>query len=193
MAQSFATSRPYLSTRPVRTVAIDVDSVLADVMHIWVQEYNKRRGTNISKSDIIRWDIPTVLPITPEEVHEHFSYVWKHRWKEIPPTEPDIGMLTKKLNVRGLRVSIITKRERPTVPFVAEWLDYHDVYADELIFIYDGVPKADYPFDVLIDDAPVNLVDIAGPKSGILFDQPWNEDFEWSPRVKSLSEALELL
>ena len=179
--------------RPVRTIAIDVDSVLADVMLIWVQEYNKRHKTAISKKDIVRWDIPTILPLTPEQVYEHFSYVWKHRWREIPPTEPDIGSLTKELNVRGFRVSIITKRERPTVPFVAQWLDMHDIYSDDLIFVYDAMPKADYPFDVLIDDAPINLIDVAAPKSAILFNQPWNATFDWPVRVNSLGEAMKLL
>ena len=39
------------------------------------------------------------------------------------------------------------------------------------MFIYDATSKADYPFDILIDDAPKNLVDIVSPKSGILFNQ----------------------
>ena len=180
-------------SKTVRTIAIDVDSVLADVMLTWVQEYNSRNGTTISKSDIVKWDIPTVLPLSPEQVYEYFTYIWKHRWQDIPPTEPNIGAATRKLNRKGVRVSIITKRERPTVPYVAQWLDYHNIYTDELVFIYDAIPKAVYPFDVLIDDAPRNLIDITAPKSAILFDQPWNSDFNWPVRVKTLSEAIELL
>ena len=182
-----------LLANKVRTIALDVDSVLADVMLTWVDEYNRRNGTTVSKSDIIRWDIPTVLPLSSEQVYEHFTYIWKHRWQDIPPTEPKIGAATRKLNAKGFRVSIITKRERPTVPYVARWLDYHNVFADELVFIYDAVPKANYPFDVLIDDAPKNLTDITAPKSAILFDQPWNTTFEWPVRVKSLTEAIALL
>lgn len=176
-------------SKAVKTVAIDVDSVLADVMLIWTDEYSKRSKTNITKSEIVNWDIPTVLPITPDQVYNYFSYIWKHRWREIPPTEPKIGSVIKKIHRKGYRISIITKRERPTVPYVAMWLDLHDVYIDELIFIYDAIPKANYPFDVLIDDAPKNLIDIAAPKAGILFNQPWNRNFDWSIRVNSLSEA----
>jgi 5'(3')-deoxyribonucleotidase len=61
------------------------------------------------------------------------------------------------------------------------------------MFIYDATSKADYPFDILIDDAPKNLVDIVSPKSGILFNQPWNKSFDWSVRVNSLSEAEKIL
>ena len=180
-------------TKAVRTVAIDVDSVLADVMFIWADEYSKRSKTRVTKKEIISWDIPTVLSITPDLVNRYFSYVWKYRWREIPPTEPDIGEVTKRIHRKGYRISIITKRERPTAPYVAMWLDLHRVYADELLFVYDAVPKASYPFDVLIDDAPKNLVGIVAPKSAMLFSQPWNMDFDWPVRVNSLSEAEKLL
>jgi 5'(3')-deoxyribonucleotidase len=180
-------------TEAVRTVAIDVDSVLADVMLVWSDEYSKKNGKSVSKKDIIAWDIPTILPITPDQVYEYFSHVWKFRWREIPPTEPNIGEVTKRIHRKGYRISILTKRERPTAAYVARWLDLHKIYADELLFIYDAVPKANYPFDVLIDDAPKNLVDVIPPKSAILFNQPWNKDFEWPVRVNSLSEAEQLL
>jgi 5'(3')-deoxyribonucleotidase len=180
-------------TEAVRTVAIDVDSVLADVMLVWADEYSSRNGKRITKQDIVRWDIPTVLPITPDQVYQYFSHVWKNRWQEIPPTEPRIGDVTNRIHRKGYRISIITKRERPTVPYVAMWLDMHKIYADELLFIYDAVPKGSYPFDVLIDDAPKNLVDVMAPKSAILFNQPWNRDFDWPVRVNTLSEAEKLL
>lgn len=177
----------------VKTVGIDVDSVLADVMLVWVDEYNKRQNARITKQDITKWDIPSILPVSPDQVYQYFSHVWKERWQEIPPTEPAIGQITEKLHKKGYRISVITKRERPTVAYVAKWLDYHNVYTDDLLFIYDAVPKASYPFDVLIDDAPVNIVDIVAPKYAILFNQPWNKDFHWPVRVDKLSEAERLL
>jgi uncharacterized protein len=180
-------------TEASKTVAIDVDSVLADVMIVWIDEYNKGSKNQVTKKDIACWDIPTVFPITSDEVYRYFSHVWKYRWREIPPTEPHIGEVTESIHRKGYRISIITKRERPTAPFVAMWLDLHQIYADELLFIYDVIPKANYPFDVLIDDAPKNLVDIVEPKKGILFNQPWNKDFDWPVRVNSLSEAEKLL
>jgi 5'(3')-deoxyribonucleotidase len=180
-------------TEAVRTVAIDVDSVLADVMLIWTDEYNKRNKAHVTKKEIANWDITTILPITPHQVYRYFTYVWKHRWRAIPPTEPKIGEVTKRIHRKGYRISILTKRERPTAPYVSKWLDSNHIYADELLFIYDAVPKANYPFDILIDDAPKNLVDVISPKSAILFNQPWNKNFNWPVRVDSLSEAEKLL
>ena len=176
-----------------RTVAIDVDSVLADVILIWTKEYNKRKNARITKREIILWDIPKVLPVSQNEIYQLFSYVWKYRWKEIPPTEPQIGEITKRIHRKGYRISILTKRERPTVAYVAKWLDFHDIYSDDLLFVYDSTPKAEYPFDILIDDAPKNLIDVIPPKSAILFNQPWNRDFDWPVRVNSLSDAEKML
>ena len=176
-----------------RTIAIDVDSVLADVISIWTKEYNKRKHARITKREIILWDITKILPISPDDIYRLFSYIWKYRWKEIPPTEPQIGEITRKIHCKGYRISILTKRERPTVAYVAKWLDFHDIYSDDLLFVYDATPKAEYPFDILIDDAPKNLLDIAPPKSAILFNQPWNRDFDWPVRVTSLSDAEKML
>jgi uncharacterized protein len=176
-----------------RTVAIDVDSVLADVILVWTKEYNKRRHARITKREIIVWDIPKILPVSQNEIYQLFSYIWKYRWKEIPPTEPQIGEITKRIHRKGYRISILTKRERPTVAYVAKWLDFHDIYSDDLLFVYDSTPKAEYPFDILIDDAPKNLIDVTPPKSAILFNQPWNRDFDWPVRVNSLSDAEKML
>ena len=179
--------------KAVKTIAIDVDSVLADVMLIWADEYSKRNKVRVTKKEILRWDISTVLPITPDRIYRYFNHVWKYRWREIPPTEPDIGDVIERMRRKGYRISIITKRERPTAPYVAMWLDRHRIHADELLFVYDSVSKANYPFDVLIDDAPVNFADIIAPKSAILFNQPWNMDFDWPNRINMLSEAEKLL
>ena|SRR6187200_513249 len=176
-----------------KTVALDVDSVLADVMLVWTNEYNKRKHSKITKNEITVWDIPEVLPISVNEIYRIFHDVWKYRWREIPPTEPQIGEIARRIHCKGYRISILTKRERSTVAYVAKWLDLHDIYSDDLMFIYDATPKADYPFDILIDDAPKNLVDIISPKSGILFNQPWNKSFDWSVRINSLSEAEKIL
>ena len=176
-----------------KTFAIDFDSVLADTMIIWTEEYNKLKHTNITKSQITAWDIDKVLSLSPEEVSRMFNYVWRNRWHDIPPSEPRLDEITKRIHRRGYRISILTKRERPSVTYVAKWLDYYDIYSDDLVFIYDNTPKAGYPFDIIIDDAPINLVDITPPKVGILFNQPWNKDFNWPLRVNTLREVEQIM
>jgi hypothetical protein len=176
-----------------KTLSIDFDSVLADTMIAWTKEYNKLKNTNITKSEITYWNIGMILPLSADEISTMFNYVWQHCWRNIPPSEPGQSEIIKRIRRRGYRISILTKRERPTIAYVTKWLDYHDIYSDDLIFIYDNRPKAEYPFDILIDDAPSNLVEITPPKVGILFNQPWNKDFNWPLRVNSLREVEQIM
>jgi uncharacterized protein len=176
-----------------KTFALDFDSVLADTMVIWVKEYNERHHTNITKNDISEWDISKILPIPPDEIAELFNYVWEYHWKEIPPCEPNQNNTIKNIHECGFRISILTRRERPTVSYVANWLDHHNIFSDDLIFVYDAMPKSEYPFDFILDDSPTNLIDITAPKIGILFEQPWNKDFQWPLRIKTLQDVTSII
>ena len=176
-----------------KTFALDFDSVLADTMVIWVKEYNERHHANITKNDIYAWDISKILPIPPAEISELFNYVWENRWEEIPPCEPNQNNTIEYIHESGYRISILTRRERPTVPYVASWLDHHNIFSDDLIFVYDAMPKSEYPFDFILDDSPTNLIDITAPKIGILFEQPWNKDFQWPLRIKTLQDVTSII
>ena len=46
-----------------KTIALDLDSVLADVMQIWIEEYNSIFKTNVKKQDIFEWHIDNILPL----------------------------------------------------------------------------------------------------------------------------------
>ena len=146
-----------------KILAIDFDSVLADTMIPWLEEYNKRNSTSVTKNDITQWDISKALQISMNEISRIFEYLWKYRWQDIPPTEPNLSITTREIHKRGYRISVLTKRYRSSVVYVAEWLDIHDIYCDELIFIFDGTSKVKYPFNILIDDAPINLIDVSLP------------------------------
>ncbi|HET8856561.1 MAG TPA: hypothetical protein VFM28_03440 [Nitrososphaeraceae archaeon] len=175
-----------------KTVAIDLDSVLADVLITWINEYNRLKNANIAKEDIIVWDIHTILPITEAESESLFSFIWKYRWKDIPTTQKDIGKIIERLKSENYRTSIITKRERKTIPYVYNWLEANGIHCDELICVFDSTPKSIYPFDILIDDAPQNIIDIKLPKKGILFNQPWNKNFDWPLRINLLSDIFHI-
>ena len=118
-----------------KTIALDLDSVLADVMYTWLEEYNLIYNTSIIKQDIVEWHLHNILPLSEKCIHDLFTYVWTHRWKDIPPTSTDISIVTNLLQKAGYRISIITKRERPTMSFVSHWLDLHNIYFND-IFLF---------------------------------------------------------
>lgn len=170
-----------------KTIAFDLDSVLADVMITWIREFNKKYNLNITKRDITVWDIHTILPITEIESHNLFSYVWKHKWEKIPPTTENIPDILSDLKVEN-RISIITRREKDTIPYVYEWLKRNGIEYDDLLFIFDDFQKSMYPFQIIIDDNPSNLIDVKFPKVAILYNQPWNNNFKWPKRIDSLND-----
>ncbi|MBA3750273.1 MAG: hypothetical protein H0X03_05165 [Nitrosopumilus sp.] len=176
-----------------KTIALDLDSVLADVMYIWLEEYNIKFNTAIKKQDISGWHLHNILPISEKDIHNLFINVWKNRWKDIPPTSNDISMVTNLIQKSGFRVSIITKRDRATMSFVANWLDLYNIYFNDIVFIFDNTSKACYPFFLLVDDSPINAVEILYPKRIIIFDQPWNKNLINFPRISKLNEIFNFI
>jgi 5'(3')-deoxyribonucleotidase len=176
-----------------KTIALDLDSVLADVMQVWLEEYNAMFQTNFTKGDISDWHIYNILPISKEEISNLFITVWKNRWQDIPPTSNDIAKVTDQLIDRGFRVSIITKRERVTMPFVSYWLDLYKVSFSDIVFIFDDVSKNHFPFFLLVDDSPINAKEILSPKKIIIFDQPWNRSLVSYDRIYKLNQLVSLL
>ena len=176
-----------------RKLAIDLDSVLADTMVVWAEEFNKRNNSSITKDNIVSWDISETLEISIDEVSDIFTYIWNKRWQDIPSTEPFIGNIVSKLHSKGFRISILTKRYRSSVSNVIKWLDLHKIHCDDLLFVYDDTPKTYYPFDILVDDAPINFNELLYPRMGILFNQPWNKNFSWPLRINALSEVMDII
>jgi 5'(3')-deoxyribonucleotidase len=176
-----------------KTIALDLDSVLADVMQIWLEEYNNIFHTAFKKDDISDWHIYNVLPISKEEISNLFVTVWKNRWQDIPPTSNDIAEVTSQLIDQGFRISIITKRERITMPFVSYWLDLYKISFSDIVFIFDDASKNRFPFFLLVDDSPMNAREILSPKKIIIFDQPWNRSLVSYIRIDKLSQLINLL
>lgn len=174
-------------------IAFDLDSVLADVIVTWIDEYNKRNDTRYKKENITEWQIPSVIPITENKCKMLFTFVWTKRWKEIPPTEEGISSILSKIENKGYKIMLITKREKNTIEYVLKWLRLHEISFDSISFIHDKISKQVYPFDILIDDYPMNLIDIKRPRKGILFSQPWNYKFNWKYRINKLSELEEII
>ena len=176
-----------------RTIALDLDSVLADVMLIWLEEYNLKFNTAIKKQDLSQWHLHNILPLPEKYIQDLFTHVWKNRWKDIPPTNNDLSIVTNLLQKAGFRISIITKRDRATMSFVAQWLDLHSICFNDLIFIFDNASKTCYPFFLLVDDSPINAVEVLYPRRIVVFDQPWNKILVNYPRIRKLNELFYLI
>ncbi|MGA8844389.1 MAG: hypothetical protein WB511_12460, partial [Nitrososphaeraceae archaeon] len=63
-----------------KTIAIDMDSVIADTMLVWIQEYNRLKNSSLTKTDIYSWDLSSTLNISIDQVSDLFTNVWSDRW-----------------------------------------------------------------------------------------------------------------
>ncbi len=166
-------------------IALDVDGVLADVIHSWLS-YNNKVRTAILKSDISEWDFWKRYDINKFDFYEELSMCWKS-WKDIPPTESNISHASKELSRLGT-VDIVTAREDSTHNDVKNWLKMHNVTYKNYVGVAEGTEKAKLDYDVFIDDSPLNAESmLAQEKSVILYSQPWNLDFP-DPRAKRIYE-----
>ncbi|VVC05430.1 5' nucleotidase, deoxy (Pyrimidine), cytosolic type C protein (NT5C) [uncultured archaeon] len=166
-------------------IALDVDGVLADVIHAWLSYNNGKRST-MSKSDISEWDFWKKYDINKFDFYAELSMCWKS-WKTIPPTESDISYASKELSKVGT-VDIVTAREDSTHEDVKSWLKMHNVIYKNYVGVKEGSEKAKLDYDVFIDDSPINAQHmLATGKPVIIYNQPWNLDF-YDTRAKRINE-----
>jgi len=176
-------------------IALDVDSVLADVIISWNKNYNKQYNKILNKSEINSWDFWKKLELNSKQFNEIFTLTW-NQWKDIPPTEKNLSDKVKRLNEFGI-VDIVTGRSLNTVLNVKKWLDWQNIKYTNFIRVSSNSLKGNLPYDIFIDDSPYNVVNaVEFDKYSILYNQPWNQQVKLNEkifRVNNLNEAIEII
>lgn len=179
-----------------KTIAVDLDDVLAANAEAFVAYSNERWGTNLHVDDFTEhwgelWQIEHDEVIRRAEEYHTSGAVKKYR--HFPEAKP----VLKKL-AENYRLILVTSRRRLIKKDTRDWIDrYFPGLFDDLIFagFYDdttntnpyGQTKADiisfHSADFLIDDQPKHC--IASARAGIpalLFgDYAWNRDINELP------------
>ncbi len=175
-------------------IALDVDGVLADIISVWLDQYNKSRKKSITSEDIVRWDFWKELGFDKYKFYEELSSCWS-RWMEVPPMEQDIASAVEKLHSAGT-VHIVTARDASSTKYVKQWLEHNGIKYNDYVPVLRGRDKADLDYDIFIDDSPHNVVGIASKgKNALLYDQPWNRSVNDPKivRIKKLEEAVSVI
>jgi hypothetical protein len=164
-------------------IGLDVDGVLADVIHAWL-DYNNKMRKPILKEEISEWDFWKRHEIDKYDFYKELSSCWK-TWEKIPSTEENLSTSTSILSHVG-EVDIVTAREESTHTYVKNWLSYQKIIYKNYVGILEGPEKTKLDYDIFIDDSPINAKSMldAG-KSVILYTQPWNLRFD-DPRAKRI-------
>lgn len=175
-------------------IALDVDGVLADIIVVWIQEYNKKHGKSISKETIKDWDFWKELGVDKYDFYFQLSNCWS-KWQAVPTMEQGIANAVEKLHSIGT-VDIVTARDKPSTPYVLKWLEHNRIKYNDYVAVPDGRDKANLDYDMFIDDSPHNALRIASKgRKVLLYDQPWNKSVNNTRvvRIKKLGEAIDVI
>jgi len=173
-------------------LALDFDSVLSDTMVNWVQKFNKRKDTSLTKNDVISWTFWNDFDISIDEAFDIFAEVWSD-WKNLPPTEHNLQDKVMKLT-KICSIDVVTAVQKNYLQYIKKWLNDKGIIYEN--FVSSDSTKANLDYDVFIDDSP----SIAQKSSQIgkiclLYDQPWNRKVTGKNiiRIKNLNDAYEFI
>lgn len=139
----------------------------------WIAMLNERYGTSVTPEDVHGWDISLAFPtLTKEQV---FGALHDDElWRRITPIPGSVEVL-QKLYDEGHQLYMVTASSYHTCKTKVERLLELFPFLDWEHIIF-ACNKQMVRGDVLIDDAPHNLV--GGEYAKILFDRPHNRSFD---------------
>lgn len=165
-------------------VAIDVDSVLADILPLWVKRYNEAANDTLEVEKIVTWDMNDY--VKPEWRGRLSSLLGLDFYDSVPPIAnalEGVEILRKHYDV-----IFVTACSTGTYDQKHRWLRTHGFlkHRNEYVAAFDKTLVDAY---ILIDDAPHNLMPWArmGLRA-VIFDQPYNRMLE-GLRLKGWNEV----
>ena len=175
------------------TVACDIDGVVADLHRSWLDAYEKDYNHHIESEEITAWAIHKF--VKPECGGRIYTYLTAELYKSVLPI---LGALEGIQELReNHRVVFVTSAPTGTGDAKYHWLcengflpKSRDAYGDgrvhpDFITCHD---KSLIRADILIDDRAENIQDFLG--HGILFDAPYNQDYQTGFRAKTWDDVV---
>ncbi len=164
-------------------LGIDVDGTLVDTMSKWLDLYRKEFNVEVSKEDLILYDLSKIFPfVTKEKMREYFEKAFENI--------DDIQLLISQKQINELNK---LKRKYDIYIITSSWgdinkikilLDQHGIFYDALIYVPNSEEKYKY-CDILIDDKAQNVKNmLKHNKIGILYKQPWSK-MSFGERLKA--------
>jgi len=170
-------------------IAVDVDGVILAMIPKVCEIYNERFNTNYTKEDVRQWEFFKDWNISEESMYKIFNQVYENS-QSLSLIDENAPQVLKKLYNKYV-VDLVTARDLRFESNLIEKLNSLNIkkgtYYENLIHVeakpYDS--KLTLNYDIIIDDNP-NLVKVIGKymnKKLLLYDQPWNQNFQNKERV----------
>lgn len=170
-------------------IGIDIDGVLTDIQR-FVADYGSKFCYENDIDYVVKedeYDEEKALGLT-EEQDEKFWNTYLEFYAKKYPARDFASEVVKKLKQKH-EIYIVTARNEEGLPpetygtmkqMVKKWLEDHEIEHDKLIFTTGS--KLPYclenEIDIMIEDAPYNVVDIASKIPVLCFDNPYNKNIE---------------
>ena len=164
-------------------IALDVESVLANIHKSWINHYNKE----FTISDITDWDFISLKRWneTLESFLDETDYLWiNNPIDSIPPIIPNLKEATNHLKP----FDIVTSRR--TLGGIIEWVEHYGLEYRAIVYIPDG--KADLDYCMYVDDNPNLAKKLKSNQFLWLISQPYNQEVEESPQIRRINSILDV-
>lgn len=174
-------------------ILVDLDNVLINTGEAWVAEINRRHGTSVDYEDVTKWEIEYLFPsLTHDEVYAPLTD--GSAWDYVTPVD-GAQEYVQKLIDDGHKLYIATSSSLNTIG--KKWREvikkYFPMIPHNNIIVAHNKQMIDA--DILIDDAPFNIV--GGRYYGILFDAPHNRKYSihnnFMERAKNWCEVYKII
>ena len=163
-------------------IAFDVDDVLASLVPVWLEAYNKDYNDNLTFDQITAWDITQF--VKPECGKKIYDYLEASLYDKVQPLTNSFCAVQKAREIG--RVIFVTSCIPSHMGRKFCWLNDHgfDVGRDDYFECSD---KSLIFADALIDDNPENLEVFRGQYK-VLVDKPWNEKCKEFIRIDTFAD-----
>jgi len=185
-------------------IGIDIDSVIADSIELFLPFLNERFNKNLKLEDIVYYEFEKCYNVSQQEILEAFKDLTKHKlWLGIPVIDFAKEFMEILTNLHTT-VIVTSRPEKFMKDVTIDWLKKNEIKYKALLFMdenndadkYQTGLKAGYKFDVFIEDCYEFAVDILKYDIPvILIDYPWNRkaDKKNLIRMQDLRVALKYL
>lgn len=169
-------------------VLVDVDSTVANLMPEWLRLYNNDYSDNLTVDKITDWEMTNF--VHPDCGKNIYSYLFLDTlYDNVKPIDGALEGL-QFIESLGHRVVFVSSGVYAYPKY--QWMERNKFnvgkYGSNYIVCHD---KSLINGNLLIDDG-VHNIQAFNHWQSILFDQPWNRNFNWEFRAKSWSEVCKI-
>lgn len=174
-------------------IKIDIDEVLRDTSSKMIELYNNEFNENLTKKQFTKWDVSLIFSKLGTSAKDWF---FKQHAKEIfleSNLIENADIAIKKLIVNNQIILVSNQLNFDSKVATLQWLHNYDIQYHDIAFVAN---KSLIKGDLLIDDAPHNILNKFDYSKKIMINMPYNKDvFHKSllGKVDSLYESVDII